>query len=313
MTGRYSHRLATIILTGLVVLLLGLYLYKNWEQISAFPWRIHFGYLALVVIFNSLAVGVTFWVWQLMIYRLGDFNDTRTGFKLYYLSALTKRLPTSLPMVGGRILIYNQVGMSSAATLNCILLESILVGIAGILVFFIFFPFYTTIPRGIATVMFISGVIIVAIFITKPQILIDLTNWIAIRYKRQILTKVPNRRDILLWIGIYTLAWVLGGFSLYCAPRALANISSPPLIDAIGISTLSNLVSILAMLLPLNFGLKELTSAAMMTTWMPMSTALIITIIYRLILTANDILWAIGAQLIPPNRDTQQNEMIRDQ
>jgi hypothetical protein len=216
-------------------------------------------------------------------------------------------------MVGGRILIYNQVGMSGAVTLNCILLESILVGIAGIIVFFIFFPFYTTMPQGVATVMLITGVTIVSIFIAKPQVLIDLTNWLAIRWKKQQLMSIPNRRDILIWIGLYTLPWILGGISFYYAPRAVADIAAPPLIDAIGISTLSNLISILAMILPLNFGLKELTSAAMLTTWMPMSTALIITIMYRLILTANDILWALGAQLIPIETNTGQHRVESDQ
>jgi hypothetical protein len=306
MNQKIIPRLITITLTVLVILLLGWFLYKNWAEISAFPWRINYWYLALTIIFNSLAVAVTFWVWQLMTNRLGGFNDTRSGFRLYYISALTKRLPTSLPMIGGRILLYNQVGMNSAATLNCILLESILVGIAGIIVFLIFFPFYTAVPPGVATLMLITGIVLVGIFIWKPQILIDLTNWLAIRWKKQKLTSVPNRKDILLWIGIYTLPWILGGLSLYCVPRAVADISAPPLIDAIGISTLANLVSLLAMLLPINFGLKELTSAAMMTAWMPMSTALIITIIHRLILTANDILWAIGAQLLPHHPKTNQ-------
>jgi len=303
---KISPKFITLILTVLVIALLAWFLLKNWAEISAFPWRINYWYLALTIIFNSLAVAVTFLVWQLMTSRLGGFSDVRSGFRLYYLSALTKRLPTSLPMIGGRILLYNQVGMNSAATMNCILLESILVGIAGIIVFLIFFPFYTAVPKGMAILMLITGIVLVGIFIWKPQILIDLTNWLAIRWKKQKLTSVPNRRDILLWIGIYTLPWMLGGLSLYCVPRAVADIAAPPLIDAIGISTLANLVSLLAMLLPINFGLKELTSAAMMTAWMPMSTALIITIIHRLILTANDILWAIGAQLLPHHPNTSQ-------
>jgi uncharacterized membrane protein YbhN (UPF0104 family) len=49
--------------------------------------------------------------------------------------------------------------------------------------------------------------------------------------------------------------------------------------------------------LPGGFGLKELTSSVLLSAFMPLSAALVISLVYRLVQTLNEIVWALGSAL----------------
>jgi uncharacterized membrane protein YbhN (UPF0104 family) len=242
-----------------------------------------------------------------MVKRLGGFGDLALNFRFYYISTLAKRLPTSLPYIGSRLVMYRQQGVSSAAIANCILLENILIGIGGAIAFFALMPFYSNVPEGVALPLGIAFVLLIGMFVLWPRLLSDLTNWILKRLKRQEMDRMPTRGDMLAWIGIYVLPWLFAGASLYFMPRAISPITALKLFDATEISTLATLVSLLYFIIPGGLGLKELTAAALLQMWISPSAAIIIPVIYRLVHTTNEIIWALLALLVPypqPGQDT---------
>jgi len=314
MKNRSKYSGLTAVLAILVLVIVASILAKNWNQILIFPWQINFIYLFLVVVFQFISLAMTFWAWQLMVNRLGGYISLLTGIRLYYTSNLTRRLPTIFPQVGSRLVLYKQAGISRTSIMNCILLETVLTIISGILIFLIFLPFYSTVKHNLVIPMIITGVILLLAFLLKPELLVQLTNYFLARLKRSGLTQMPNRKDIIIWILIYMLAWFFGGISFYFLPRALAAIQGPGFFDALGITTLSTLFSILVLPLPFSFGVKEITGAALLIPWMPVSTAIIITIAYRIILTISDIFWALAASLIPSKHahiSTDSNDQIQ--
>lgn len=282
----------TLGLFAMVLALAGAALAKEWDQITTFPWRFKAGYLALTVLFHSLALGVTYLVWHLMITRLGGFSNAGLNFRFYYLSTLAKRIPSSIWYIGGRVVMYKQVQVSGSAVLNCILLENAIIGTAGVFTFLVFLPLYSHVPRQVAGPIALLGAGLVISLLARPQLFIEVTNRILKRFGKRGLDQVPARRDILLWGGLYVLPWLFAGAALYCATRAFSDNVGPGIIDAIGISTLAMLVALLNVFFPGGLGLKELTSGALLSYWMPFSTALIISIAYRLIQTFNEMLWA---------------------
>jgi hypothetical protein len=64
------------------------------------------------------------------------------------------------------------------------------------------------------------------------------------------------------------------------------------------------LISLLSMILPGGFGLKELTSSVLLSKWMPLTAAIVITIAYRLVQTANEVVWAVFASVFSKKPDT---------
>lgn len=269
---------------------------KGWNEILYFRWRLHVGYLALTLGFHSLSLGVAFVVWHHIVARLGGANDLWMNFRVYYLSTLAKRVPTGLFYVGGRLIMYKQVGVAAAAIINCTLLENILAGLSGIFTLTIFLPFYYTSGTLLQTALLaIPGVAVTILLLMRPQVFLEVTNRILKYFGKQILYQMPARQDILIWIALYVPAWVLAGLSLYFVPRAVAETVGPGMIDAIRISTLAILVAFVSSILPAGLGLKELTAGVLLSSWMPLSTALVVSLSYRVLQTANEIVWALLA------------------
>jgi len=281
----------------LILTVMGIVVVREWDALIAFPWQIDVRYLGLTVTFHSLALGVTFWVWHLMITRFGHFDNAKLNFRFYYLSTLAKRIPTAIWYVGGRLTLYRQVGVAASTVLNCILLENVVIGIAGVLTFLVFLPLYSQFLKTGVISLALVGIVGITGLLVRPQLFVDITNWILKRLGKQILDIAPARKDIIVWGGLYILPWVLAGFSLYCAIRAFSGDVGLSIIDAVGISTLVMLVALLSTILPSGLGLKELTSSVLLSHWMPLSSAVVISIAYRLIQTANEMLWALAAAI----------------
>lgn len=279
----------------LVPAIVGIVVVREWDILIAFPWRFDVRYLILTIVFHSLALGVTFLVWHSMIVRLGCFDDLRLNFRFYYVSALAKRIPTAFWYVGGRLVLYRQVGIAASTVLNCIFLENVIIGIAGVFTFLAFLPLYSRFLRVGVIPFALAGIVGVVGLLARPQVFVDVTNWILKRFGKQVLDRTPARKDILLWGGLYILPWIFAGFSLYCATRAFSDNIGLGSADALGISTLAMLVALLSTILPAGFGLKELTSSVLLSYWMPLSSAVVISVAYRLIQTVNEILWALAA------------------
>jgi len=57
-------------------------------------------------------------------------------------------------------------------------------------------------------------------------------------------------------------------------------------------------VALATMALPSGFGLKEITMGALLSVWMPVSAGVVISILYRLLQTIVETLWAFVGQSI---------------
>lgn len=281
----------------LVIALMGTVVIKEWDTLVKFPWHLDVKYFILMIIFHSFALGVTFLVWHLMISRLGRFSDKKVNFRFYYVSTLAKRVPTALWYVGGRLAMYQQVRVSIPAVLSCIFLEYVTIGIAGIATFLALFPFYSQLPKmgWVLWVLISSGLAVTIGLLTKPRMVIDIANKVLERFQKQKIDAVPTRKDILVWEGLYILPWFFAGLSLYCAIKAFYGPIGIGIVDAIGISTLSMLIALLSMVFPSGFGLKEVTSSVLLSHWLPLPFAIVISVAYRLVQTTNEVIWALVA------------------
>lgn len=282
-------------LMGLVVLMAARVVIQQWDVLIAFPWKFNLGFLLLASFSHSLGLFVTFVIWSLMMARMAGFRDFGQNFRIYYLSSLAKRIPTALPYVGGRMAMYVAQGVPGMVVLNGIVFENLLVGLGGMIAFFAFLPFYSGIPSGVTLGIGLAGAVLIILLVIRPQIFIDATNFLLRKLKRREIDLVPQRRDLLSWTGLYILPWLTNGFSFYFLMRAIIGSGIPGVLNTLEVATISALVGLLSMVLPGGFGLKEFTAGALFTQWMPFSTALVVTLAFRLMQTVDEIIWALVA------------------
>jgi hypothetical protein len=234
-----------------------------------------------------------------MMKYFADYDNLGVNFRFYYLSTLAKRVPTVIWYVGGRVLMYKGVGLSGSIILNAILMENTLIGIAGAILFIILTPFYTFVTTElmlwVSSVIGIAGIFIILGF---PQTYISVLNGILARFGKQTISTVPARDALMTWEGLYVLTCCFAGGSFYYLIRSLTGMELR-IVDVLGISLLSMIISLISMILPGGLGLKELTVTALLSFWMPFSTALVISIAFRLVQTVDEILWALVALGLP--------------
>jgi hypothetical protein len=191
--------------------------------------------------------------------------------------------------------MYRHVGISASITASCILLENAIIGVAGIITFLAFLPFYSRLPEmgWRLWVPASFGFVTILLLFLRPQLITDKINWILRRLKKSELDESLKRNDVLFWLILYILPWVFAGLSLYFATEAFSTNIGLGVIDAIGISTLSMLVALLSMVLPSGLGLKEIAMGVLLSSWMPLSTAVVVAIAYRVVQTVDELVWAL--------------------
>lgn len=301
----------SVVLTLLVIGIAAWLLVTNWVQLIAFPWRLNFVDLLLASIMHSLALGATFWVWHLMMRRIGNFHNLRADFRFYYISTLAKRIPTNVPYIGAYLVMYRGVQVPAAAVANCVILEIILVTLGGTIAFLMTLQLYATTSAAISMTITAVTAVVCGILLVKPRILVSTTNWILRRMRRPELSATIGAGDILIWLAWYTVPWFFSGLSLYFAYRGFTAQPGPSLGQLMVISIITSLVSILNLIIPGGLALKELALVSLLTPWMPVSSALVFSIAYRLLHTLDEAVWALIAAFGTGKAETGGVDPIR--
>ena len=149
-------------------------------------------------------------------------------------------------------------------------------------------------------------VIALVMLALRPNLLIDLVNWILRRLDRPPLDISITRSSLTVWSLAYLATWFLDGLGLYFVVGALLP-SPPPLPDVVGVSTVSALVALASLILPGGLGLKELTMSVLLSAWMPLSAAVAISIFYRIAQTVVEAFWAVVGHWVD-QRSAEQGE-----
>jgi hypothetical protein len=286
------NRVLAILLFGSTFAAMGLILYRDRERILAFDWRIDIGYLALTTLLYSITLGLLFIAWCAILGQTSGFRDTRKNFRIYYLALLARRLPSALWYITGRLVMYGRVGVAESAVLGSTALESLVLALAGALVFLALLPFYGSTDLSVrALPMAVAGGILLAV-LSQPQYVLRLINRLFAWLKRAPMNVGVRRRDVLRWLLAYSFAWLIGGAGLFCMINAIYVLPLSDLPAIVGIATLTTLVSLLTSLFPGGSSLKELTLAVLLSNYVPLSAGVVIAIAYRIWQTLLDFCWA---------------------
>lgn len=289
-----GHWLPASLLFGAVSILMGWTVLKDWDKIVSFDWHLRLEYLILAAALHSFSICVIFGVWHHMMHHLGGFCNLRNNFHVYCLSILARRMPTPLWFVGSRLYFYRHYSVRGGIVLSITALEIALMILAGILCYASLLPAYVYIPRLSPWLLAIVVASIVVLFAVRPQIFIDLVNAVLHWRKRAGVAANISRRRLLLWSLTHLLSWYTGGLVVYATVKAL--MATPVgLPDSVGAAALAALVSMLGLLLPTGFGLREITLSVLLSGWIPPSAGIIVALSYRVIQTVVEMGWALVA------------------
>jgi hypothetical protein len=201
-------------------------------------------------------------------------------------SNLARRLPGVLWHVTGRLLLYQECQASSAVVSVASALELVLTGLSALLVGLLTWPGAErfSVLRGWAGAACALG-----LAAAHPRVL----NWLLRKLGADASTRPPLRfRQVLAWLALYGLVWVIGGIVLYAVVATTYDLPITLMSRVVGAWSLSGIVSVLTAVLPVGMGLRELTLSLLLAQFVPQGVAVVGAIAARLLLTFYELIWA---------------------
>jgi hypothetical protein len=290
---RYGKSLLAFGLVSMTVAMFGVLVIQGWPTIRQFPWQLDPLSLALALLFHATSTVTTFLVWRLMMKQLGSLASLRTDFYVFYISLGARKIPSIIWFAGTRTYLYKQEGADTSVVANALALDFSIALLTGTWTYTLFLPGYRFVwnHQPLSIGILVIAIALTTLLLARPQLFVEITQRIGRRWKRETRIEIPSRQNIALWSLIYLAAWVIGGIGFYFTVRALAPTGGPNWINSVGAATLATLVVLVNSLIPLGIGLKELATGALLASWLPTPVGLAVALVYRLLQTADEILW----------------------
>jgi uncharacterized membrane protein YbhN (UPF0104 family) len=288
--------LKNVILFLIIVFLVG-YIIDNWNKIGEFEYKISWFYLTLS--FLSLLSSLFFLpialrnIVEVLKYKI---SIKKMCMVLFY-SQIAKYLPGGIWGYVGRVYLYKKEGMSARDASTCVFLETLLVLLSGIFVFFMSLWFLGRIP----SIEWIPSkyipeigifVLIILLFLIHPKILNLLWGLIPARINKDNLQfhysyfslLKPGLFLVFFWFGIGGGFWLLIRSFFYIDPY-LFPITT-------GSYVLAWIVGFLAFFTPGGLGAREAVLVLLLNLYLPIYISAIVAAAARIWWVIGELIWA---------------------
>lgn len=266
--------------------------YANWNELSDQDFNFDFRYIILAVIIYPAGMLPTALSWHTLLRTIGIHLPIRTNLRNFSLSALPRHIPGFVWYISSRSLLYKEDNISAARIVTASAIDIILLALTGFLS---------------ALMLLVSGIGITgeidflrtAAFMTIPILLlliisIPLVNRLLPYFlKRRGVSEVPNidQKNLILTLLVMFIAWAGGGLILFVLAQAIYPLKWSLYPAMIGAWGAAGAVSLTIGIGIQGFGIREITLGAILSLIMPPVFAIILTVIFRLVLTAGEFLW----------------------
>lgn len=284
----FRNRVVKIVLSLFAILfavaVLGLLLYREKDALLNYSWRIRPEVVVVSFLLYFIDLLLVVWAWALIMRSLGSKVSFWQHFRSFSIANIAKRLPGTVWYVIWRGEIYKQDGLPVKLTALASGVELAVSVFGGVFTSILFaIPILSKYPAGIAA---LAALFILCLILLHPRTLAKILKLL----KSDI--QYFSYKHILEWIGIYFIAWVLGGVFLFSVANVVYTIDLQYLGYVIGTWSVIGISSFLLFFLPSNMGFNEIGISLLLSILMPSSFAVIIAVLSRIIILIYEIVLA---------------------
>jgi hypothetical protein len=228
-----------------------------------------------------------------LIKHLGGISDLKKNIQYFSYSVLAKHIPGAIWFIAGRVYLYQQEGVSSFVTLTATGLEVALATISGIVVYLVTLPFLALSQQQAVPLLAIVAVVVpLVLLVIRPDILCKVINFVLRKLGRREITGSLGYEEMLVGFLAYVLGWAVGGVVLFGVTASVWYLEWSKLPLFIGLYALYGVVGLVSSFPLGGLGVKEVTLAFLLKGSMPWSVAVVVSLLFRLWLMANEVVWA---------------------
>ncbi len=222
--------------------------------------------------------------WAVIMHAFEDSISLWMHAKIYLVSMVSRRLPGTIWYVGGRMVLYKQLGVPSIKTASASGIEFVISFIADALLAAVFIPLGLDLSR--IWLIPLGIVVILGLFVLRPKTLGKIM--IKLKYP---LAQPVRTGQVIGWLLLRMMLVLTGGLMIFFTIRIFTPLEFHSLLFVLGARALSGAAGMLTYLLPSSMGASDLTLLAMLSTIIPTSLATVIALLVRIYTTLFELIF----------------------
>lgn len=288
--------LVRVLAGGLVFLISLIFLayaiYVNRQSLQETKLEINGWLLFLSIVLYPLGYLPMIVTWHYLIRILGSPLGFWSNMRLYALSSLPKRIPGPMWHIASRSVLYKQAGVPHSATLLGTAVESVVLVIAGMLVYLASLGLSGLQVNQQLMWAALGAILLLAVALWQVKRLNQAASWLVKRSGTAMTVQLERRHLLVLVVG-YMAGWVGGGIVLYVLARGVSSATTLTLVACLSSWAGAGVVSVIAQFTVANMGLRELALSGLLSASVPLSIAVVIAILFRILLMGGEFIWSL--------------------
>jgi len=290
-----SRRKLRVLLQLLVVLIILVFwarvVWRNWDQVAAFQWRISWLALSLSMVMLVLQAVLLATIWWRILWVMGERLPWWQGIALWLQAQLARYLPGGVWDVAARVVIGRQIGVSGRRMSASVSLEMGLQVLSASV--FLILALALRLERPPTAYVVLAALAVLGSLVALiPPVFTRLLN-LGLRLLRQPpLTLQLTYRTILAFFGARLVGhFLLGaGFVLFVSGLGAVSWSAAPLVASAYVGAW--LIGFLAVFVPTGIGVREGALVVLLGSQFPFAAISTIALGYRIAIALRDLLVA---------------------
>jgi uncharacterized membrane protein YbhN (UPF0104 family) len=263
---------------------------SNYKELSQYHWEIRYPLFIISFLFLFGNYVLEAWIWKKILEMFNVSLSVSKCFKIINLSQLGKYIPGKFWIVLGQFYLGGKEGISKGVLLlsNFVLLGLLTLG--GVTIFNISYFLWPQVHWELAIGLWF--LIVATLIILHPRILKRVAELFK-RWTGVSMVSFSYSRILFLFSGIL-LDWVVYLFGFYIFLQSFYPVTLRELIIYSGVFAISGLLGFYSLITPGGLGIREGLQAYLMSMFIPVSMAILISILSRMWMTLGEV----GAALI---------------
>ena len=285
-----SHsKLLKILLYLIWAVLFAFLAYTVWKsraQLLPYVAKADYSQFIPVAILYLIALFLAVLNWVVVMHAFEGGISAWTHAKIYLVSMVSRRLPGTIWYVGGRMVLYKQLGVPSIKTASASGIEFIISFVADALLAAVFIPLGLNLPK--IWLLPLLLVVVLGLLVLRPKTMEKIM--IKLNYP---LAQPVRMRQVIGWLLLRMALVLTGGLMIFFTIRIFTPLGFDSLLFVLGARALSGAAGMLTFLLPSSMGASDLTLLAMLSSIIPASLATVIALLVRIYTTLFELLFGL--------------------
>jgi len=263
-------------------------IYLDWSKVGGYDFSFNYYYLILAIILMTFHLLWTSLIWWMILKSLNAELKIMRSMKIWFLSLIARYIPGKVGIVIGRLEMCKKDGISRSKTIVSIILELALLTCSGALIFLLGIFFFKE-QEILTSVHLIFILLLIALVLLLPFYLKPILNLGLKLIKREQIEFDLKYKSVLFFLLLYSVSWIVYGSSLFLLVSSIYELSFSQLPQIGGIFVISWIVGFLSFLTPGGIGVREGVSVFLLKNYIPVSIAILASIIGRILISIIEI------------------------